>query len=95
MLVMWSWIIPRAWTAWRAAMYFCIVVRLGGVLYAKAELLKVVGAKLTPGLVILALAFFDVRKGYVVAAYRYFDIEGVEQVSVDDLERAERVTHSC
>ena len=76
-------------------MYFCIVVRLGGVLYAEAELLEVVGAKLTPGLIVLAFAFFDVRERDVVAAYRYFDIEGVEQVSICDLERAERVTHSC
>jgi hypothetical protein len=95
MLVIWSWIIPRAWTAWRAAMYFCIVVELSGVLNAETKLLKVVGAKLTPGLMVLALAFFDVGKGNTVAAYRYFDIERIEQVSVGDLERAECVTHSC
>jgi hypothetical protein len=76
-------------------MYFCIIVELSGVLYSETELLKVVGAKLTPGLVILAFAFFHVGEGYVVAAYRYFDIERIKQVSVGDLERAERVTHSC
>jgi hypothetical protein len=76
-------------------MYFCIIVELSGVLYAETELLKVVGAELTPGLVVDAFAFFHVGERDIVAAYRYFDIEGVEQVSVGDLERAERVTHSC
>jgi hypothetical protein len=75
-------------------MYFCIIVELSGVLYSETELLKVVGAKLTPGLMVLAFAFFDVRERDVVAAYRYFDVERIEQVSVGDLERAERVTHS-
>ena len=76
-------------------MYFCIIVELSGVLNAETELLEVVGAKLTPGLMVLAFAICDIGKGNIVAAYRYIDVAGIEQVSVGDLERAERVTHSC